>query len=266
MLLSLYNSSIAYMRQDTVLPLAVTQSYLCYTVHIHYTNVTVQVDRLHTALIEVVKTACECNADSSLYPKEWLFHFRWVNGKKKDVVPKDFYGNTIKFETVGSRTSAVVEAVVGKAKLKAAPAKANARKKCTTKDAASTANDDTATSVIEQEEAVVVKKARNPRAKKADSSSAAAVAIDSADASSETHSSKAVKSTGNKRTRAVKAEQDNADAIDSVATESKHFSKSKKRSSTDDTGTDTVSASDELQQPSKKKAAGKRTAKKSSGN
>jgi hypothetical protein len=265
MLLSLYNSSIAYARQNSVLSLADTQSHFCYTVHINYTVMNIQVDRLHTALIEVVKTACECNADSSLYPKEWLFHFRWVNGKKKNDVPKDFYGNTIKFETIGSRTSAVVEAVVGKAKLKAAPAKANANKKRTTKVSGSAATDTTTNSDSEQEEAAVVKKARTSRTKKADTSSAAAV-VTAADASSETQGSKAVKSTGSKRKRAVKAVQESTDASIIVATESKHFSKITEMISTDDTGTDTVGTTDEPQQPSKKKAAGKRTAKKSSGN
>jgi hypothetical protein len=222
------------------------------------------VDKLHTALIEVVKTACECNADSSLYPKEWLFHYRWVNGKSKAVVPKDFYGNTIKFETVGSRTSAVVEAVVGRGEL-AGAAKAYAKKKRTTKSAASAATDTAVDSDSEQEEAATVKKARKPRAKKADNSSAAAAAAAAAaDASSETHSSKAAKSTGNKRKRAVKAVQDNDDASDSVATESKLFSIAKKRGTTA-ISDDTIGASDEPQQLSKKKPAGKRTAKKSSG-
>jgi formamidopyrimidine-DNA glycosylase len=32
---------------------------------------------LHKALKEVVQTAVEANADSSRFPKDWMFHVRW---------------------------------------------------------------------------------------------------------------------------------------------------------------------------------------------
>jgi formamidopyrimidine-DNA glycosylase len=54
-------------------------------------------------------------AESDKFPKNWLFHYRWGKGKEGQ---KDAHGHSIKFETVGGRTSAVVTAIQGVAKKK----------------------------------------------------------------------------------------------------------------------------------------------------
>jgi formamidopyrimidine-DNA glycosylase len=69
--------------------------------------------RLHQAIIDVIGFAVKVEAESDKFPKNWLFHYRWGKGKEDQ---KDAYGNTIKFETVGGRTSAVVAAIQGVAK------------------------------------------------------------------------------------------------------------------------------------------------------
>mmetsp|Transcript_10093 Transcript_10093/g.15195 ORF Transcript_10093/g.15195 Transcript_10093/m.15195 type:complete len:346 (+) Transcript_10093:52-1089(+) len=66
-----------------------------------------QVEEIRSKLINIVKVACECNSDSSKYPKNWIFHYRWE--KKNGSSAKDFEGNDIVYESVGGRTSAVVK-------------------------------------------------------------------------------------------------------------------------------------------------------------
>jgi len=67
-----------------------------------------QMRTLHHQLCVVCGTACDVNADSSRFPKTWLFHYRWGKGKEPVKMPD---GNPITFETVAGRTSAVVLAV-----------------------------------------------------------------------------------------------------------------------------------------------------------
>lgn len=71
------------------------------------------VRRLHASIRDVVKFACEVDANSSKFPKEWLFHHRWGKGKG---AAKTSAGHPIQFITVGGRTSAVVNAVQGSPK------------------------------------------------------------------------------------------------------------------------------------------------------
>jgi len=63
-----------------------------------------QVERVRQALDTVVRLACDAEADYTLFPDDWLFHYRWT-GKKTS---HDAQGNRIDFITVGSRTSAFV--------------------------------------------------------------------------------------------------------------------------------------------------------------
>ena len=58
-------------------------------------------------LQDIVKIACEANADYTQFPKDWLFHLRWSKGS--GITPK--YGPhsfPVSFVTVAGRTSAVV--------------------------------------------------------------------------------------------------------------------------------------------------------------
>ncbi|WOK98288.1 formamidopyrimidine-DNA glycosylase-like isoform X1 [Canna indica] len=57
---------------------------------------------LHRCIREVIVFSVEVDADSSRFPMEWLFHFRW--GKK----PGKVNGKKIEFITAGGRTSAYV--------------------------------------------------------------------------------------------------------------------------------------------------------------
>jgi len=69
---------------------------------------------LHDKMVYVCKTAVEVDADSSKFPKEWIFLHRWGKGKKERDIPLVLPDGTkakIKWITVGGRTSAVVEQV-----------------------------------------------------------------------------------------------------------------------------------------------------------
>lgn len=112
-----------------------------------------QVAELHRFLRDVPLKACEVNADSALFPANWLFKWRWGKGGKKkkkaasssngevkieqpaflalvsqaasfstDVKP-DGSPATITFVTVGGRTSAVVTELQKMPSKKAAAAK-----------------------------------------------------------------------------------------------------------------------------------------------
>ncbi|KAJ3057222.1 hypothetical protein HK097_010582 [Rhizophlyctis rosea] len=70
-----------------------------------------ELSNLHDKLYSVVQKAVEVNADSSQFPEDWLFHYRWSKGKKSDGKPKLPSGDSITFETVGGRTTAIVAAV-----------------------------------------------------------------------------------------------------------------------------------------------------------
>ena len=60
--------------------------------------------RLRARLASVVKRAVAANADSSRYPRTWLFHRRW--GKRDDA--KTVRGERIEHVTIGGRTAAWV--------------------------------------------------------------------------------------------------------------------------------------------------------------
>jgi len=69
-----------------------------------------QISRLHKSIHYVCGLAVETLADSSKFPKEWLFEHRWKKGKKDapTILPN---GSKFVFLTVGGRTSAVVPSV-----------------------------------------------------------------------------------------------------------------------------------------------------------
>ncbi|KAJ1821556.1 hypothetical protein GGH91_004117 [Coemansia sp. RSA 2671] len=57
-------------------------------------------------LKDICNKAVEVNAESKLFPEDWLFHYRWSKGKgRKPAMPN---GLRIEFVTVGGRTSAFV--------------------------------------------------------------------------------------------------------------------------------------------------------------
>ena len=61
------------------------------------------------AVIEkVLSVACEYTHKNMDFPKDWLFHYRWEKAKGTSKMPN---GNTISYDTVGGRTTAIVEAV-----------------------------------------------------------------------------------------------------------------------------------------------------------
>lgn len=61
------------------------------------------INRLHSRLMHVLRKAVEVEADSSRFPKSWLFHHRW--GKKAET---DTRGNAVQFDRVAGRTTAWV--------------------------------------------------------------------------------------------------------------------------------------------------------------
>ena len=63
-----------------------------------------QIERLHKAIMYVCDTAIEVNADSSLFPKDWLMNHRWSKGKETKLPT----GEKVTFLKVGGRTSAIV--------------------------------------------------------------------------------------------------------------------------------------------------------------
>ena len=63
-----------------------------------------QAAAIHTQLQLIVKTACDAEAESARFPRDWLFHFRWT-GK---AASRTFDGKPIAFSTVAGRTTAWV--------------------------------------------------------------------------------------------------------------------------------------------------------------
>lgn len=61
-----------------------------------------EITRLRSKLLSIVRLAVEVRADSSQYPQTWLFHHRW--GRRAS-------GRAIVFDTVGGRTTAWVPAL-----------------------------------------------------------------------------------------------------------------------------------------------------------
>jgi len=62
-----------------------------------------EVRHLHRTLLRILRKAIDVEADSSRFPKSWLFHHRW--GKKAEQTSR---GERIQFDTVGGRTTAWV--------------------------------------------------------------------------------------------------------------------------------------------------------------
>ena len=86
-----------------------------YNAHIHpeqYSNTLsdAQIAQLHKSLHYVCGLAVETLADSSKFPKEWLFKHRWQKGKKDATMTLED-GTKFVYLTVGGRTSAVVPSV-----------------------------------------------------------------------------------------------------------------------------------------------------------
>jgi formamidopyrimidine-DNA glycosylase len=49
----------------------------------------------------------DCDGNSEMFPKDWLFHYRW-DKKLGKTTPKLPNGNSIVYETIGGRTTAIV--------------------------------------------------------------------------------------------------------------------------------------------------------------
>ncbi|KAI0733938.1 AtMMH-1 [Fomitopsis betulina] len=70
-----------------------------------------QLQALHTQISEICRIAVEANADDTQFPGDWLFKHRWdkgKKGKKQELKLPDGKPATIKWVTVGGRTSAFV--------------------------------------------------------------------------------------------------------------------------------------------------------------
>lgn len=66
-----------------------------------------EVSKLRQKLMSILRTSVSLEADWSLYPKNWLFHYRW--GKETNA--KDYRSRPILHETIGGRTTAWVPEV-----------------------------------------------------------------------------------------------------------------------------------------------------------
>ena len=67
-----------------------------------------QVAALLRAVRRVCELACKVGADSSRFPKEWLFHVRWGRASKPGTSMKLEDGRRVAFSTVAGRTTAFV--------------------------------------------------------------------------------------------------------------------------------------------------------------
>lgn len=75
---------------------------------------TSQLLAIHTQIQTVVNTAVAVNADHAKFPKNWLFKYRWGKGRRNEPATFELPDGTIavvRHETVGGRTSAIVDAV-----------------------------------------------------------------------------------------------------------------------------------------------------------
>ncbi|KAG8830091.1 hypothetical protein FRC17_005454 [Serendipita sp. 399] len=71
-----------------------------------------QIKALHHNIVYVCQTAVDVNADASRFPSHWLFPHRWGKGKNKSTMTlPSGQKASIKWVTVGGRTSAVVQQV-----------------------------------------------------------------------------------------------------------------------------------------------------------
>ncbi len=64
-----------------------------------------EVERLRSAMEQVVGTAVRAEADKRRFPADWLFHHRWGRGKSAAETPLE-----LAFETIAGRTTAWVPA------------------------------------------------------------------------------------------------------------------------------------------------------------
>ena len=64
-------------------------------------------------IVKICHDASECTRQNKELPVHYLFHYRWGKGKFQKT--KDYHGNSITFETVAGRTSAIASAVQKKA-------------------------------------------------------------------------------------------------------------------------------------------------------
>ena len=84
-----------------------------------------QAECMHKSLLHIVTSAVAANAESSSFPDDWLFHYRWGKGSKGGGGPVPGpKGGAISFITVGGRTSAVVLSQQKKGELKGGATKA----------------------------------------------------------------------------------------------------------------------------------------------
>lgn len=75
---------------------------------------TSQLLAIHTQIQEVVNTAVKVNANHALFPSHWLFKYRWGKGKRNEPATftlPDGTLATVTHQTVGGRTSGIVESV-----------------------------------------------------------------------------------------------------------------------------------------------------------
>lgn len=69
---------------------------------------------LHTQIKTIVNTAVAVNAEHKLFPATWLFHYRWGKGRRqhpRTFTLPDGREATVTHQTVGGRTSAIVDIV-----------------------------------------------------------------------------------------------------------------------------------------------------------
>jgi formamidopyrimidine-DNA glycosylase len=64
--------------------------------------------RVRRALVSVIATAVRAGANSDRFPRSWLFHYRWEKGRGTSKTAR---GETIRYDTVGGRTTAWAPAV-----------------------------------------------------------------------------------------------------------------------------------------------------------
>ncbi len=63
-----------------------------------------RIEKLHAALVAILRKAVDVGADSEQFPKDWLFHTRWGGGKGNEF----HGGEPLLRETIGGRTTAWV--------------------------------------------------------------------------------------------------------------------------------------------------------------
>lgn len=65
-----------------------------------------EIKRLHRSIVTIIQKACKVNADKTLFPKKWLFHYRWTKAKTGVKYPP--LNKAIKFVKVAGRTTAMI--------------------------------------------------------------------------------------------------------------------------------------------------------------